>query len=172
MALKDQPLDDTFLLRETTMARLQFLLSLLLALAFLPPRLAAQDSVTVSMAEDFIRISGIEAVTKAQLNSMTATSLGIPAVDRYQDVFQAWQGKYFSWAVLHPRMITFVRTEFTPADLQTLIEFYHSPIGQKLVQARMDLGVTLASWMREQTQAHAQELMDSITVRSADSLHR
>jgi hypothetical protein len=113
------------------MKRLMVVIVLLLAFFPLGAWSAEPDSHRQA-AEELLRMLGLEKSMQAGSNAMVDAQIqGNPALAPYRDVFQQWEGKYFTWDVLGPRMTDLYVQAFTEAELRDLIAFYKTPTGQK-----------------------------------------
>ena len=57
-----------------------------------------------------------------------------PMLGPYRGVLVKWANTYLSWGALQPKMERLYASAFTTAELEELIRFYATPIGQKAIR--------------------------------------
>jgi len=132
-----------------------------LLVASLPAR--SQDTAAVSSHERAARelyliIGGVKAVEASAGAMVGAMVKGNPELAPYQDVIRAWYQMVFAAGDLELEVAKLYMSAFSEEELQGLITFYKTPLGQKaietfpvLMQQGSELGVRRA-------QEHAPEL--------------
>lgn len=126
-----------------------------------PERMKAANELLNVMGAQRASEAGIQATLDNLIESR-------PMMAPYRSVFMEWAAKYVSWPQLEPRIAALYANAFTTAELEDLIQFYHTPTGRKAAQVMPDLAkqamVVGANLARE----HTPELQQMIRARAAE----
>ena len=129
--------------------------------------LALADTLLVVLNSE----ANLAAAQKAQLDAMVRAQ---PAAAKMRDVIAAWQAKYVRWADLRASMAEIYARAFTDDDLRSLIAFYRTPLGQRLVEKLPEVlrqGSQLGADIAAKHQAELQSMMMSTFMPSSDTTH-
>ena len=143
-----------------------------LAAAILSPGTVWCAEVTAShkqAAKDLLQVAGagraIEAGASAMIDAQVKAN---PAIEPYRDVMIEWIRKYITYEALEPRLIDLYTEAFTEAELQEILTFYKTPVGQKALNqlpALMQKGAMLGA---ELAQQHKDELRTMLQARQEE----
>jgi hypothetical protein len=113
--------------------------------------LALADTLLIVLHSE----ANMAAGEKAQLDIMVRQQ---PSLANMRDVIAAWQAKYLTWAELGPAVAQVYARTFSEDDLRSLIAFYRTAIGQKLVAKTPDVLRQVTEIGAERAAKHQAEL--------------
>jgi len=87
----------------------------------------------------------------------------------YSDEIAAWTKKYFTWDAMKDDMAEIYQKYFTDDEMKALIEFYHTPVGQKTIEVMPQLfheGGQVGMRIAQEHQAELQEVLEKAQAKS------
>jgi hypothetical protein len=100
-------------------------------------------------------MTSIEGMMGQQFASLDLPPEGKEAAEKVQKEMMAWFSEFFVWEQMQGLYVDIYMDVFTEAELQELIEFYQSPLGQKLLTKMPEL----MQQSMQKTQAMLQQKM-------------
>jgi len=139
----------------------------LLALIFAGSVCLSQDSSHAVMAQRLLEIMKIDKTLQQSVDVMLSAQIKAnPALAPYEDVMRQFLAKYMSWSSLKEKFVAMYALEFSEEELQAMIDFYGTDIGQRVIEklpAVMNKGAILG---QQVVQEHAAELTEAMQQRS------
>ena len=120
-------------------------------------RAAAVQLVEV-MHLDKLTNDAIDVMMNAQLESNSD-------LRPYQDLMRAYLAKYMSWDAMRDKYLDIYVEAYTEPELKGLVEFYKTPLGQKLLASLPQVMQRAADVGRTAVSAHMDELEGQIRAR-------
>ena len=81
---------------------------------------------------------------------------------------QAWVDRYFQWPTVKARLTDVYAGAYTEAELQSLVAFYRSPVGQKTAALAPELAKRGSAIGADIAKEHLAELQQMIQARTAE----
>jgi len=123
---------------------------------------AAQEQAEVTshqrLAEELVAVLQLEEGMARSVDMMTKTMAAQPMGVQMQDVMREFYEEFMSWDTLRPSYVKIYMDAFTEAELEGLIEFYHTPLGQRLVEQTPVITEESAAAAQAIMQPHLPEL--------------
>ncbi len=121
---------------------------------------AATELLAVMKCERSIEQS-VEISLVAQLNSR-------PELRPYESIMRTFLSKYMGWSYLQDKLVALYRDEFTELELRTMIAFYKTAAGQKVIERLPVLLVKGAEIGQQAVREHLNELTEAVQNRAAE----
>ncbi|WP_020207530.1 DUF2059 domain-containing protein [Gilvimarinus chinensis] len=111
--------------------------------------------------------------SKDQINQMSGQMVSMmvqanPALAPYQEVIGEWSEKYFTWDAMKGDMAEIYRKYFNDEEIEKLIEFYSSPVGEKSIEVMPQLFQEGSQVGMRIAQEHQAELMQMLEEAKAE----
>jgi uncharacterized protein len=117
-------------------------------------------------AAELVDVVRLEQVTTASIATMTDAMISQnPMLAQLRDVFISFFKEYVRWEELRPEYVRMYREAYSEAELNELIAFYRTPVGQKTVELMPVLMQRGAQIGQKQIQPHLPELQRRIEAR-------
>lgn len=110
------------------------------------PSVCAAESVArqardLGKVEELLIVMGVEeSMTMAMVRTLADLIATTPEWQAHDDILLDYTEERVGWDALKSLIVTLYAEVFTDAEIQTLIDFYTSPAGQKLLDATPALG--------------------------------
>ncbi len=121
---------------------------------------------TVDMAGKPI-LQSIDQVTDRMEKQPNATPEAIAEAKKLHEELHALIGQALGWETVKPDLIQAYADDFTVAELKEVDAFYHTPVGQKLVDKQPALTEKLGRTMQQRTRALIPAIRQKIQVATA-----
>ena len=146
---------------------------LLLAIsATLGRRAATQTPTAVQHAQHLIEVMGMRAVFRSAESTYVTSLVRLhPNLSRYSDVLEAWQLEVFTWDSVGVGISRRLAKELSIPELDSLTEFYRSPLGQKWRRVAAILDRAVVENQAQLVHDHYPELRARLQ-RRAQELHQ
>ena len=117
-------------------------------------------------AAELVDVVRLEQVTTASITTMTDAMISQnPMLAQLRDVFINFFKEFVRWEELRPEYVRMYREAYSEAELNELIAFYRTPVGQKTVELMPVLMQRGAQIGQKQIQPHLPELQRRIEAR-------
>jgi hypothetical protein len=93
---------------------------------------------------------------------------GNPMLTPYRDVLVEWAEQVMTWENMKPRFVQLYVEAYTEEELRSLLEFYDSPLGRKVLRVTPDLVRQGAMIGGQLAAEHQTELQEMIQKRAAE----
>jgi len=90
-----------------------------------------------------------------------------PMITPYRQILLDFMHKYMDWNSLAPDITKLYMEQFTEPEIEELVKFYSTPIGQKTIKAMPELMARGAIIGQRRVQEHMPELQDAIRAAAA-----
>ncbi len=128
----------------------------------------ASPSTHAKAAEDLLLVTGtkvtLEKAIEQQLKMQVQST---PDLAPYEQVMMRFLEKNMGWETLKNELIRLYTQTFTEAELHSIVDFYKSPVGQKMVTKQSELVVQGTEIVVKKVQDNLPELEASIKAESA-----
>lgn len=130
----------------------------------------AQDSTRHAAAvAELLSMMSIEKTMEQAVDiSVTAQLKANPNLVPYEAVMRSFLSKYMGWAYLKDKFIAIYMAEFTEAELRTMIAFYRTDTGKKVIEKLPSLMAKGSEMGQRAVQDHMNELTEAIQKRSEE----
>lgn len=119
------------------------LLTLLVCL-FIHPLASEPTDSHRALAERLLQVEGGKAAFEEGVNTILDRQIAAqPQFAKFREVFEKWQHQYAGWDKLEPLYLDLICDVYTEEDLELLIEFYETEVGQKLASKGQELSMTV-----------------------------
>lgn len=123
-------------------------------------REAAMELLDVLHVERTVN-DGIDLMLKAQLQAN-------PSLRDFEDVMRTFLSKYMSWDAVRDDYARIYMSTFNEKEIKQLMEFYRTPLGQKLIGALPDIMKKGAELGQGKVADHLEELKALVEARAQE----
>jgi uncharacterized protein len=123
-------------------------------------RAAAGTLLDLMRVEHVVRAS-IEASFDAHIEAQ-------PLMAPFRPTMQAWVDRYFQWPTIRARLTDVYAGAHTETELQALVAFYRTPVGQRTAALAPELAKRGSAIGADLAQEHLAELQRMIQARAAE----
>jgi hypothetical protein len=122
--------------------------------AFAPSHVAAVEELLGLMDMEKNMMIGLEMALQEQADD--------PAMAGLEPVIRQFMEKYLRWEDLKPQFVELYAGTYTEGEIRGLIEFYRTPLGQKVIASEPTLMAKATQIGQQQVQAHMDELIQML----------
>ena len=145
---------------------------LLLALALLaglsapalaqPQAQAAWSPSHVAAVEELLGLMDMERNMMIGLEMAMQEQSDDPEMASLEPVIRQFMAKYLRWEDLKPQFVELYAGTYTEAEIRGLIQFYRTPLGQKVIASEPTLMAKATQIGQQQVQEHMAELVQML----------
>ncbi len=125
----------------------------------------AQSASHQAVAKELIATLKIGELMQTSTATMIDAQIKqIPPLAPYRDVMIEWARRYITAEAALPEFVKAYMAAFTEQELQELVKFYKTPVGQKLVAKQADLlnqGAAIGERLAQEHQAKLDEMLQA-----------
>jgi hypothetical protein len=123
---------------------------------------AAAAKLVAKMNSKETMKKGFNAMMEPMIKQLSAQGLPPAAIQEVKDAVTEWFDKEMDFEALMPKMAEMYAQEFSEAEINQLVSFYETPLGQKLLAAMPALMQKGAAISQEQLQGKQASLQKRI----------
>lgn len=127
-------------------------------------RAAAQRLLQVTEAKKMMDqvLDSMDGMLDQSFSSLELNPDGVEAARQAQDEMMAWVRDFLAWEELEPMYVELYAKVFTTEEILGIIEFYESPLGQKMLAKMPELMTESMSMMQSRITEKMPELQRRI----------
>jgi len=128
----------------------------------------ASPSTHAKAVEDLLVVTGTKATLEKAIEQQLKMQVqSTPDLIPYEQVMMRFLEKHMGWQSLKVELIRLYTQAFTEAELHSIMDFYKSPVGQKMITKQPELIVQGTEIVVKKVQDNLPELEASIKAESA-----
>ena len=109
-------------------------LLIIAALTAFSLNIGAQDDKRLGLAMELVAALHLESEYQSMINKTIDTMLSNdPSIKLYEDIVRSFIAKYMPWEAMKSEIAKMYAHDFNEEELRQLLEFYHSPVAQKML---------------------------------------